>query len=244
MAVDVRQAISLISQRIVLAPPSVSEISPSGKSTPQKRYREGLITEAQFGTEMTSLGYSAPAIEQALRQAKLEREFDLFSDHLDALQVAYDKDIITYEELKSQLLDLVPDQPKALQLLELWDYKKLPTPKAVTPEKVPTLTVSQILAAFVAGTLSEASLKAELAERGYSTEDIILLVSTEAARLAKPTTAQRKILTLAQLNAMLAAGIMTVDEFIAELLARNYSEEDAARLLGLEMIKINARAAA
>ncbi len=244
MAVDVRQAISLISQRVVLAPPSVAEISPAGKTTPQKRYREGLITEAQFGQEMQSLGYSAPAIAQALKQAKLEREFDNFSDHLDALGVAYDKDVITYEELKVQLLALIPDQEKALLTLELLDYKKRPTPKAVTPEKVPTLTVSQLLAAFVAGTLTEPLLRSELADRGYSEEDIVLLVSTEAARLAKPTTAQRKLLTLAQLNAMLAAGIMNTDEFIAELLSRNYSDEDAARLLGLEIIKIRARAAA
>ena len=243
MTVDVRQAISLISQRIVLAPPSVSEISPSGKSTPQKRYREGLITEAQFGTEMTSLGYSASAIAQALTQAKLDHEFDNFSDKLDALGVAYDKDLITYAELKVQLLALITDSEKALLILELLDYKKQPTPKAVTPEKTPTLTVSQLLAAFVAGTLTEPLLRSELAERGYSEEDIVLLVSTEAARLAKPTTTQRKLLTLAQLNAMLAAGILTIDEFVAELLARNYSEEDAARLLGLEIIKINARAA-
>jgi len=244
MAVDIRPALSLVAQRIVLAPPSVAEISPSGKGTPQKRYREGLITEREFGGEMQSLGYSAPAIEQALTQAKLEREFDLFSDKLSALQVAYDKDIITYEQLKSQLLELVPDQPKALQLLELYDFRKRPQPKAVAAEKVPTLTVSQLLAGYVAGTLSEPLLRSELAERGYSTEDIVLLVSTEAARLAKPTQTQRKLLTLAQLNAMLAAGILTTDEFLGELLARNYSEEDAARLLGLQMIKINARAAA
>ena len=243
MAVNIGPALSLVAQRIVLAPPSISEISPSGKGTPQKRYREGLITEQEFAQEMQSLGYSAPAIEQALTQAKLEREFDLFSDKLSALQVAYDKDIISYEQLKSQLLELVPDQPKALQLLELYDFRKRPQPKAVTAEKVPTLTVSQLLAAYRAGALGEDGLKSELAERGYSTEDIIMLVSTESAKLAKPTTTAQKQLTLAQLSSLLALGIISPDEYITELLDRNYSEENAARLLGLEMIKINARAA-
>jgi len=243
MSVDVRQAISLISQRIVLAPAQVEVPSPFGRGTVEKRFREGLITEAQFRQEMQSLGYIGATIDRSLVLAKLEHQFDNFSDKLDALGVAYDKDIITYAEIKVQLLELISDQEKALLILELLDYKKRPAPKAVTPEKTPTLTVSQLLAAFVAGTLTEPLLRSELAERGYSEEDIVLLVSTEAARLAKPTTTQRKLLTLAQLNAMLAAGILTIDEFVAELLARNYSEEDAARLLGLEMIKINARAA-
>lgn len=241
MAVDVRSAISLISQRIVLAPGQVETPSPFGRGTVEKRYREGLIDEAQFRTELARLGYIGATIDRSLAVAKLEHQYDDFSDRLTALETALTNGVVTLAEAKLQLLDLVPDQAKALLIYQIWVYKMSPKPKTMTPDEAPTLTVAKLLSAYSAGVLGEAQLRAELAAREYTPADIDLLIATEQAGMAKPTAAKQKLLTLAQLNAMLAAGIMTTDEYVAELLARGYSEDDTARLLGLELIKINAR---
>jgi hypothetical protein len=241
MTVDVRQAISLVSQRIVLAPGQVEAPSPFGRGTVEKRFREGLITEAQFRTEMTGLGYIGATIDRSLAVAKLEHEFDNFQDRLTAIETALAQGAITLADAKLQILDLVPDQSKALLIYQIWVYKLTPKPKAVTPDEAPTLTVAKLLSAFSAGVLGESALRAELEARLYSPEDIGYLIAIEKAAVAKPKPIEQKLLTIAQLNAMLAAGIMTPAEFITQLLDRNYSQENAARLLGLEMIKINAR---
>jgi hypothetical protein len=241
MTVEVRQAISLISQRIVLAPAQVEAPSPFGRGTIEKRFREGLITEAQFRQEMQSLGYIGATIDRSLAIAKLEHEFDNFQDLLTAVETAYDKDIFTPAEAKHHVLMLVPDQGKALLLFNLMDWKKRPKPKALTPEEPPTLTVAKLLSAFSAGVLGEAQLRAELATRLYSPADIELLIATEIAHLPKPTAAQVKKLTLAELKAALAMGLMSPAEFTAELIRRKYSQSDAQLLLGMEMIKISER---
>lgn len=242
MSVDVRQALALISQRIVLAPNQIDVPSPMGRGTVEKRYREGLITEAQLRTEMASLGYIGATIERSLIVARLERQYDNYQDRLTAIETALSNEVLTLAEAKLQLLDLVPDQSKALLIYQIWVYKLSPKPKTLTPEVAPTLTVGKLLSAYSAGVLGESALRAELAARLYSAPDIELMIAIEVAGVPKPTAAKAKLLTLAQLNAMLAAGIITTDEFVAELLARGYSDDDAARLLGLEMIKINARA--
>lgn len=243
MAVDIGPVLSLVSQRIILAPSSVSDVTPAGKTTPQKRYREGMINEGQFRQEMTSLGYSGPAIDQALIQSTLERQYDLYTDKLAALQVGYDKDLINYDQLRVQVLEVVPDQPKALQLLELWDFRKRPAPKTVTPDKIPTLTVTQLLSAWKAGVLLEAELTAELLERNYSGEDAAILIATEIAKMEKPTAAKQKALTLTELKAALSWAMITPAEFLAELVSRGYSQEDAELIVGIEVNKILARSA-
>lgn len=241
MAVEVGPIISFLAQRIVVAPPEVEAPRPTARATPVKRYREGLLTEPAFRAEMMSLGWGAQDIERSLVQAKLERDFDIFQDRLRRLEEAFQKDIITYEEMKSQVLALVPDQPKALILVDLFDFSKRPKPKLLTPEEPPTLTVAKLLSAFAAGILSEPALRSELTERGFTPEDTSLLVATEKARLPKPKPPTMKTLSLAELRAMLSLGIISPEEFLAELLERQYSQEDASNLLALEMARITAR---
>lgn len=241
MAVEIGSAISLLSQRIVAAPPSVEPPGPIGAGTIVKRYREGLILEPQARLELASLGYAPLRISQEIIVAQLEREFDDFADRLDAVEQAFNKDIISEAEMKMQVLTLLPDQAKALLVVQLLDYKKRPKPKAVTAEEAPTLSVAKLIAAWKAGVLSRPDLARELAERGYSAEDVEIMIRTEEAKLPKPKPAALKLISLADLRAMLAAGIILPQEFRAELVERTYSPEDADRILGLELARQAAR---
>ena len=243
MTVEVGPIISFLAQRIVLAPSQVDPPSPLARGTPVKRFREGLLTEATFRAEMAALGWSPTDIDRSLVQARLERAFDDFQDRLAALEDAYNKDIITLAELQVQLLALIPDQAKALVVLDRMDFAKRPKPKPLAAPEVPTLTVGRLLAAFKAGVLAEPGLRSELAERGYEPVDIDIMLATEAARLPKPKAPALRQLSLGDLRAMLATGILTPEEFRAELLGRGYSPEDADNLLALELSRIMARAA-
>lgn len=241
MAVEIGPVISFLAQRIIAAPPEVEVPRAFGRGTPIRRFREGLITEAAFRQELQDLGYPPQEVERALELAALERDYDLFQDRLRVVQEAFEKDIISFEEMKVQVLALVPDEPKALTLVDLYDFRKRPKPKALTPEEPPTLTVGRLLAAFRAGVLGEPGLRSELAERGFSAEDIDIMIAVETARLPKPKPAQLRALSLGDLRAMLALGVITPEEFRAELLERAYSPEDADRLMALELSRIIAR---
>lgn len=243
MAVDIAPILSLISQRIVAAPSSVDAPTAAGKTICLTRYREALDTELELRANLQRLGYTSPVIDHAVLEAQLARGFDLFSDHLSALREAYNKEIISYPELKTQLLTLVKDQAKALELLELWDYLKMPKPSAVTPDKVASLTVAQLLASYTAGALTRDDLVAELTERKYDAGDIAILIRTEETRAAKPSAAKRPTLTIADLNALYALGAITADDLRAELIAREYSPEDADAKVLIQVSKQMARLA-
>lgn len=241
MAAEVGPVIAFLAQRIVTAPPELEAPRPTARATPVKRFREGLILEPQFRQEETDLGWSKTDIDRTLVQAKLERAFDDFTDRLNTLEEAFNKDLLTFAEFKFQVQGLIVDPAKALLVVELADFRKRPKPKALTPEEPPTLTVGRLLAAFKAGVLPEPGLRAELAERGYEPVDIDIMIATETARLPKPKAPALRTVSLGDLKAMLAVGILTPQEFLAELLGRGYSQEDADNLLALELSRIMAR---
>ena len=242
MAVEIGPIISFLSQRIILAPPEVEAPKPIPTGVTLRRFREGLLTEAIFRAELASQGRLPVEIDRLLTQALLERAFDDFQDRLNALEEAFNKEVLTFEEFKYQVLQLIPDQAKALLVVDLAELKKRPKPKPITPEEPPTLTVGRLLAAFKAGVLPEPQLRSELTQRDYSPEDIDIMIATETARLPKPKAPALRLISLGDLKAMLALGVLSPEEFRAELIERKYSPEDADALLGLELIKAQARA--
>ena len=241
MAVEVGPIISFLALRIVLAPSEVDVPRPTARATPVKRFREGLITEVTFRLELRSLGWTDPEIDRSLVQARLERDFDDFQDRLAALEDAFNKDLITFAEMKAQLLALIPDPAKALIVVDRLDFAKRPKPKPLTPEEPPTLTVGRLLAAFKAGIFTREALGEELAERGYSPADVELMIRTEEARLPKPKEAARKLLALGDLRAMFDLGVLTEEEFRTELISRTYTPEDAERIVNLQLARQRAR---
>ena len=70
------------------------------------------------------------------------------------------------------------------------------------------------------------------------------MIATETARLPKPKAPALRQVSLGDLKAMLALGLLSPEEFRAELIERGYTPEDADALLGLELARIMARAPA
>ena len=102
-----------------------------------------------------------------------------------------------------------------------------------------TLTTAQLLAAWKAGVMTESALRSALAGRLYQPAAIDLLIATERAGIKPPTPKEQKTLTLSQLNALVARGLLTPVEYVAALRALGYSELDVQRLWTLEWLKLN-----
>lgn len=231
-----------IALRIVEAPSQVDVPRPVGGSVSIRRFREGLLEEPGLRLELATDGYGPADIERLVHQAILEREFDDFSDRLSVIEDAYAKDVLTDPEMEVQVRELIVDAPKAAIVVERLRFAQLPKPAAPTPERVPTLTTAQVLAAWAAGLIPLERAVTELTERNYSEFDIAVLLALEQAKKPKPKAAAQKELSIAELNAMLPLGLVTAKEYIAELVSRGYTPDDALALLGLQAARALARA--
>lgn len=130
---QVSAIISLISQRIVLAPPQLEAPRGVGRGTAIKRYKEGLTTGITFRREMESLGYPQAEIDKALVQADLERDYDLFTDRLSSVKSAFAKGVISDAEMQTLVTELIPDAAKAAVQISLVQFSILPKPKPMPP---------------------------------------------------------------------------------------------------------------
>lgn len=236
--------LSRIAQRIVVAPPTVDPPSPRGGATSLRRFREGILVEAQLRRELATDGYGPADIERLVNQARLEREFDDFSDRLAVIEDAFNKDRLTDPEMEVQVRDLIVDPPKAALVVERLRFAKLPKPKAIEPPRIPTLTTAQVLAAWAAELLTLDQAREELLARNYSAFDAAVLLALQASRKPAPKPPVRKQLSTAELNAMLPLGLVTPEDYIAELISRGYTPNDAQALLGLQVARALARAPA
>jgi len=70
------------------------EVRAYGRGTVIKRYREGVITDAELENELRMLGYSPQWIERLKQVARLERDYDFAMTVLSYVKTAYKKKII------------------------------------------------------------------------------------------------------------------------------------------------------
>ena len=243
MAVDIGPTLSLIARRIVPAETTVAEATPQGQATAIKRYKDGLDPLTQFLSNMQRLGYPGPRIMHAQDQAQMEREYDLWQLRQAAIKENYMDGRLSDEAMKSLVLGLFADQEIALATVELWRFIRAPKVEKAAPEKIPELSVAQLTAAFLANALTEAQLRAELAERRYTKADIDTLVATERDKLPKPTVAKQALLSLSDLRALFDLGQLTAAEFRAQLLPpyRDYTPQDADYLVRLQQARQRAK---
>jgi len=74
------------------------EVRAYGRSTVIRRFKEGLITEAEFEQEMRLLGYTTDQIQRFLILARLEYDYDHAMDLLATAKDAYRKGLIGDDE--------------------------------------------------------------------------------------------------------------------------------------------------
>jgi len=82
------------------------EVRAYGRATVIRRYREGVIDEAGFRSEMETLGYTPPQIERFLVLARLEYDYDYAMDQLRIAQATYRVGLIGDEEFLDWLSDI------------------------------------------------------------------------------------------------------------------------------------------
>ena len=94
-----------------------------------EKYTLGLINEDELRARLKSLYLSDEEVEWRITLAKEEYALLEFKENLKALEEAYKKDIVTSEEVYNQLLQWGLREDRALRLLEIWSYRKLPRPR-------------------------------------------------------------------------------------------------------------------
>lgn len=98
-------------------------------ATYRKGYREGFVPREKFEQVLRSMGERADAAAWELAVADMEAKIDETADLITAAKAAYAKDLLTPEELLSELLRLGIPEARARVMIEIESYKKLPRPK-------------------------------------------------------------------------------------------------------------------
>jgi len=201
----------------------------------------GYKPSAAIKPMLTGLGYSSAEADAALERAELAHAQSVFADKIKIGEEKYIDKELTLDQLRVYYLDLGLAPTEVGVKVELARLRAQPTPRAPTVEEIPTLSTAYLLAAFRAGTITEAQLRLELAERLYQPEDINIMISQEKAKEPKPTATKQKTLSEAQLRAMFAAGLISVADYAAALKFKGYADLDVQRIINLESIKAEAK---
>jgi hypothetical protein len=154
------------------------------------RFVKGDLNETEFAQELSRLGVQQNRIAIELTKADatklktVKEETTLTSKALTEATYsrAFRVGVISEEEYVARLEALKYSQDDIDILVEL------NTPERPSPEVLPTLTLGELKAAFRVEILTEDEFAAELASRGYSYEDMAIIIETERLKI-KPKTA-------------------------------------------------------
>jgi len=92
-------------------------------------YKEGFLSPAQLGRELEGLGLSPPMIELLKRRADLEYQYDYYRDLAKATTEAFEKGVITLEQLRALLARWIVRTERLDAIVSYEDYKILPRPE-------------------------------------------------------------------------------------------------------------------
>lgn len=154
------------------------------------RYKKADLSAAEFKLALSQLGVDEAWIATELEKADatiLKKVYEDTTVETKGLTEAkysraYHVGLITETVYRAHLAALKYGSGDISLLVEL------NTPEKPTPEEIKQLTTSELKAAFRVEVLSESELRAELAERRYSPEDIKTIVETEKKKI-KPIVA-------------------------------------------------------
>jgi len=149
------------------------------------RYIKGDLSETEFSQELSRLGIQQNRIAIEVTKANATKLKTVKEDTTVTTKAltettysrSYRLGLIAETEYRSKLAAL-KYAPEDIDLLV-----ELNTPEKPAPEELPTLTLGELKAAFRVGVLTENELAAELDFRGYSPEDIRVIIDTEKAKI-------------------------------------------------------------
>jgi hypothetical protein len=149
------------------------------------RFTKGDLTETEFKEALSRLGVQQNriAIEvEKVNATKLKKVTEdttvTFKSLTEATyNRAFKVGLISEADYRVSM-ESYKYSPEDIDLLV-----ELNSPAKPAPEEIKTLTVAELKSAYRVGVLSETELRAELASRGYSPEDLEVIVSTEKAKI-------------------------------------------------------------
>ena len=204
-------------------------------------YAKGYILEEQLRANLEALGYPKEWIDFHVRDAVEDATRAYNAAYVDQVGDGYLKDLITEEELRMGLADVIV-RPEVLELevqrLYVTKYKKPAAPKA---EKAPVVPVSTLTSAYRDEVITEAAFRDELLSRGYSPEDVELMIDVVKAKIAKELTVKPiavKLVSVGTLRTAYREKLITEAALRAELISRGYSEADAELMIAIDREKM------
>lgn len=200
----------------------------------------GWISEDQLKSDYEATPYNAGIRQLRVEKAKLRRERTDKADLKAALNNRFLKGDLSPEEYKQELSRLGLTQDRITIETEKILAQKLKTVKEDTATASKALTETTYSRSYRVGLIPEAEYRAKLAALKYSPEDIELLVELNTPE--KPAPEELPTLTLGELKAAFRVGVLTENEFAAELDLRGYTPEDIETLIATEKAKIKPKA--
>lgn len=194
---------------------------------------------ARAAREAAAAAAPAPGLTLAqYRRAVLLgiRTIDAFQLYLVDRRYTADAQIVLTEELRADVAEA-----------EAARRRRADTDPGVDTGGIPLTRVTR---AARLGIISIAEYRARLAAAGYSADDIALDVdllveemaadaATRARRLEVAADAATRDPTLAQLEAAVRAGLRSIDEYAARLVALGYGPDDVALLVALLVLELS-----
>jgi len=146
---------------------------------------EGHILEATLIANLEAIGIGPMRIDYYVAYATRRRERNARKDRLNIYEDAFQKDLISYDELDARTREILVD-PEAIDIFMskayIIKFKKPPAPK---PEQVRVATLAYLTRAFREDIITEADLRAELERRKYEAEDIETIIAVEVMKKLK-----------------------------------------------------------
>jgi len=196
----------------------------------------GWISETQLKADYEATPYNASIVAMRVERAKLRQDRKDREDLKAALLDRFIKGDLTETDFAKELSRLGLQQYRiAIEVVKA-NAKKLKTVKEETALTTKPLTEAKYSRAYKVGLISEEEYQSALAALKFSPEDIDLLVELNTPE--KPAPEELPTLTLGELKAAYRVGVLTENEFAAELDFRRYSPEDITIIIETERAKV------
>jgi len=181
----------------------------------RKGLEEGLISEAKFREILRRLNWSEEAINLEIAVQKLKRSTKEKELTLSHLKSAFMKNIIDQSQVVKILGDRGFTADQISVILSIWRAELIP--------KEVTLSKAALIKAWTENVINENTLRKRLADIGYSTEDINIIINTAKSRMIEPPIPIRK----ADLLKAFYNEVIDLPELHSRLIEIGFTKEDA-----------------
>ncbi len=195
---EIEDVLTLLETRLADVKPTVTEAGGLGAGSAVRRFREGYITEAELLAELQALGYPPSRAERYRVQAQIDYDTDLLADMIAAHRTAFQKELITLQQLADELAGLGLRDERIAAILAIESARIARRPPAPKPAKVipkyetpaGRTRVQTLRMLFAEELIGKEELLAELQALEMPADYAAAIAEQEAVELAKAKAAK------------------------------------------------------